>query len=115
MFMRYLWGLAVGHIYTHKQTVDNAAASAAGMSLSSHEEPSGSIAIELAAATQMQLDVSSDYETDSEDAQLGFENLQDDYLGDDSDDRSCSDLDDLDEMVATMDEMYGPSDLLDLY
>jgi hypothetical protein len=119
MFMRYLWGLAVGHVYTHKHTAGNAAASAAGVPLSSHEEPSGSTASALAAVTRTELDVTPDYDTDGEDAQFGFENLQDDYLGDDDTSQSGhgSDLDDSDsdEMAVTMDDMYGPSDSLDLY
>jgi hypothetical protein len=111
--MRYFWGLAVGHIYTHKHTAGVVAASSAEMA-SSSLEPSGP----AASAVEAQLQVPQNYETDTEDPQLGFENLQDDYLGEDDEQseddgwsRSVSD----DEMAVALDDMYGPSDPLGMY
>lgn len=106
MCMRYFWGHTVGHIYAHKHTARVVAASATVVMASSSLEPSGP----AASAAETQSQVPQNYESDAEDPQLGFDNLQDNYLGGDEDDGWSQSVSD-NEMAVALDDMYGPSEL----
>ena len=104
MVMQYHWGLAPGHIYTHEQT--------AGLVASSTGIPCGSVDAEELTEAAVTADTCTsqlykDHGSDSEDAEFGFENREDDNLGDeDSDNQDGLDLSDKD--IIAMDDMNGP-------
>jgi hypothetical protein len=112
MFMRYLWGLAVGHIYTHEKTAD-IIASETGMPLPSLAADPGR---PTANSDLADVPPTYDSESDTEDPQLGFDNFEDDDWEeeDEEDDLDIQNLSD-DEMAVAMDDMYGPSDTYSSY
>jgi len=107
MIMRYHWGLAVGHVYTHGQTAA-LVASLTGMPLSTSveagEESTEAMEADLLVAPCSHPDPGSDYE----DAGLGFENHEDDDLWDDEAPDELDRLDYLsDDEFINMHDTYG--------
>ena len=115
MVMRYHWGLAVGHIYTHAQMTSRVEQSKNGSTSATHDgdmdwdampTTSGSI---MLAAEDFQEDGS---DKDSQQAEQELSGYNDDELeyadllsGDDDGEgpEDCSD----DDMLLAMDDMYG--------
>jgi hypothetical protein len=102
MLMRYHWGLGIGHLYSHGKTTGNSTASTATSSSAqaSNAEPTET----------EQVSVRQDHQSDSdvEDPELGFENREDDYLGEEdvvSEDELGVESDD--SGLLAMDDMYG--------
>jgi hypothetical protein len=111
MIMRYHWGLAVGHVYSH----DSAANTSTGTSAVQSSVIDGGLEPELEAATDPNPDPHPphhDSDSDTEDPELGFEDREDDLIdtrdGFHSEDELDVDFDDDDLLVMT-DEMYDLS------
>lgn len=107
MIMRYHWGLAVGHVYTHGRT--------AALIISSTEtQPPSSSTVECDVEEEIESadpgppHLRLNYESGSDDLDFGFENRQDDDLDDDDLDGDLDDVDVFsdDELIA-MDGTYG--------
>lgn len=106
MAMRYHWGFAVGHVYTHEQTAALVSPST-GMSSSLSLSRSGSEDEERDEEIEpTDPDIPRSCESDGEDSELGFEDRQDDTLDDNSEDPDDYFSDDSDELIA-MANTYG--------
>ena len=99
--MRYHWGLAVGHTYSHGQRVNiptdptTTQASVTTANVDSGDEADREVHDPID-------------DSDSEDPELGFDN-EDDWIdepGEDSDDGLVEDEED-DDVIVAMDDMYG--------
>ena len=107
--MRYYWGLAAGHTYTHSMRSGDPPAEAAAASNNvdetdgpSPELDSGDICLLNQPPEEQEGDVQQD-----DDSELGFENRQDDFLDEENisgDEEGL--LEDDDEFLA-MNNMYG--------
>jgi hypothetical protein len=101
MLMRYYWGLAVGHVYSHHDS--DAACSS---------EEICDIIAEASSVNEARQEPQPQYQdeaSDMEDPELGFDNREDDWidgLGEDSAEELSEDEED-DEMISAMDDMYG--------
>jgi hypothetical protein len=118
MVMRYHWGLAVGHIYSHGQHAGIATAATAEVSTNDDvNDP------ELETNTMEEVDPLQlpDDEPDVDDPVFGLENNEDpDHLeefgfGQDSEDELGGELSESDEMLAAMGDMYGYEGVNDYY
>ena len=110
MVMRYLWGLAVGHIYTHKEADTNAGASGSSsdipLSESATEAMTG-VAGEASPSElpdQVTVQPPDDEDFGADDPELGFENREDDN---DESDHELHNLSDDAESDGTLDDMYA--------
>jgi hypothetical protein len=112
MIMRYHWGLAVGHTYTHCHAADAASALMGSSSSPDHEDTEGALAEDTypASSSRQDMDVAEDESSnsDAENLELGLEDLEDvDFEYDEESggegERDPSD----DETFIAMDEMYG--------
>jgi hypothetical protein len=111
MIMRYHWGLAAGHIYTHDQSARRFIASAADsnnlastrcdMDLDAQVMLIGPTSVAKAADEAFNEDRS-----DAEEAELGHDDHDDDSWKDDEDGEISEDFSD-DDMFLAMEEMYG--------
>jgi hypothetical protein len=102
MVMRYHWGLAIGHIYSHGQAATIADTSTQDL------HPTTTLEEET---DQVPALVDHMNEPDAEDAEFSLESLEDD-LGEadaESEEEHEGDSDD-DEQLAIWHDMYGPSD-----
>jgi hypothetical protein len=107
MFMRYYWGLAAGHTYTHSMRNGNPPAEASATSNNVDEigylppaTSSGDIGL-LNQLPEQEGDVQHD-----DDPELGFENRQDDLLDEEDISGDEGGMEDDDEFFATND-MFG--------
>jgi hypothetical protein len=99
MVMRYYWGLAAGHIYTHSCDLYSS------NGRSTPPVPDGTEPLEPEMSIPA---VDANIQEDEDDAEFGFENRQDDILEEDLVFDEEQGLEDDDEFLAMYD-MYGPA------
>lgn len=99
--MRYHWGLAVGHVYSHGQGVDAPSTPAAA-------QDSGDTAENETVLDPCPRDDQDDA-SDTEDPELGFYDREDDWVDaeGDSEEEIVEAEEDEDELIVNMDDMYG--------
>jgi hypothetical protein len=111
MIMRYHWGLAVGHVYTHGQTSRKTPRYSSSTVYNQDLEVTGSTPGSSSAATATSQDFNGESDIDGPDSGLGDEDDDDwedvDRFRDD-DEQAFDDFSD-DDMAAAMDNMYGVS------
>jgi hypothetical protein len=110
MVMRYHWGLAIGHTYSH--------AAAAGSAVPVHAPAADTLEDELASdSANMLVEIplhQNEENPDYDNPELGFENREDDYIDGEEGDLDEGSMepnhsgDDDDEFLDYSD-MYGPS------
>jgi hypothetical protein len=108
MVMRYYWGLAIGHTYSHFQPATTAASAVPT------QGPHSTMASGLEAETERDLvHTNYVYEPDVDDPELSLENREDDLgewdEGFGSEDEFAEDGEGDDEQLVAMYDMYGPS------
>ena len=101
MVMRYHWGLAAGHTYSHTSHLDSSDRSSTPLALDDAENP------EPQTVTQA-VDTNALPEEEGEDPELGFENREDDIFEEGTDFDEERGLE-YDEEFLTMHDMYGPA------
>jgi len=101
MLMRYHWGLAVGHVYSHGQGVDAPSTLAAAQDFDDTAENE--------TVLEPCLRDDQDDVSDTEDPELGFDNREDDWVDaeGDSEEEGVGAEEDEDELIVAMDDMYG--------
>jgi len=106
--MRYYWGLAAGHTYTHSMRNGNPPAEASATSNSIDE--TDDLSPELVSGDICLLDQLLEQEDDvqhNDDPELGFENQQDDLLDEEDISGDEGGIEDNDEFFAVNDMYYG--------
>lgn len=115
MLMRYHWGLAIGHVYSHGQAASITPVSTEAIATASTNdtEPETSAESEVHQSPH-RLDPENNPDVD--DAEFGFQNREDDF-GDEEEgsglDVYTEDEEDL--MASRSDDMYGFDDLDDYH
>lgn len=109
MIMRYHWGLGIGHIYSHGQIAD--ASTMASQHSDNDAEPETSVTTNVNVVPHHD---ENDAEVDN--PELCSENHQDCDLGDaEEGSENEPDTDDDDELLVTIDDMYGTEEAFDSY
>jgi hypothetical protein len=101
MVMRYYWGMGVGHAYSHEQTAvvptdPTASATIPDMTTDANSEA----ALEPRVPDQ-------DCESDREDPELGLDNREDDWTDTEDLEDELSRVEEEEELIIDMDDMYG--------
>lgn len=107
--MRYHWGLAIGHVYTHGQTTTTTTTTTDGLTLV-HAAMSSNLEDET---DQLQAPELLDHTNELDaDAEFSLENCDDDLGEEDeaSEGEHAEESDGDDEQLVAMHDMYGPSD-----
>jgi hypothetical protein len=114
MVMRYHWGLGIGHVYSHSQAPNRDASTMASAesnsrypSDNSELEPEANNTVENILDPTVMVTLQEDgNDSDVDNPELGFEDLDDD-LGDAEVSEGEADDEIDDELLLAMDEMYG--------
>jgi len=106
--MRYHWGLAIGHIYTHGQ----AAATTDNSTQELHPTTTGSLEAETDQDPELLNQMNAPEDADAE---FSLENREDDLVEEiqGSEDEHAEDSDGDDEQLVAMHDMYRPGDFYD--
>jgi hypothetical protein len=103
MLMRYHWGLGVGHVYSHGQRAF------ATSTTTSTEDVNRDSATEMHSTDEAIPEVHEedhDGSSDAENPELGFDDLEDDWIDEDSEGELESEVEE-EEFILAMDDMYG--------